>query len=283
MKEFLKSVAFKVIVVVALFLIGIMIYAASTGGVSTIPATITGAIVTPLQSLASTISNGFNDFIGIFTDSNALRAENEQLQAESNELRKNQVETDELRRLNELYREFLELKEQHPDYQFADGRVISMDPADKYGNFTIDAGSLKGIEANDPVITPEGLVGVVYEVGLNYAKVRTILDPATQVSAYVSHTRSGGVTGGTASLAQEGKLRLNLLARDSGAATGDYVVTSGRGGIYPEQLLIGTIEEIQPESDALTMYAVIKPFADLQNLSSVFVITGFDGQGEDAS
>lgn len=283
MKEFLKSVAFKVIVVVALFLIGIMIYAASTGGVSTIPATITGAIVTPLQSLASTISNGFNDFIGIFTDSNALRAENEQLQAEINELRKNQVETDELRRLNELYREFLELKEQHPDYQFADGRVISMDPADKYGNFTIDAGSLKGIEANDPVITPEGLVGVVYEVGLNYAKVRTILDPATQASAYVSRTRSGGVTGGTASLAQEGKLRLNLLARDSGAATGDYVVTSGRGGIYPEQLLIGTIEEIQPESDALTMYAVIKPFADLQNLSSVFVITGFDGQGEDAS
>ena len=281
MKEFLKSVAFKVIVAVGLFLIGIMIYAASTGGVSTIPATITGAIVTPLQSLATTISNGFNSFIGIFTDSNTLRAENEKLQNEINELRKNQVETDELRRLNELYREFLELKEQHPDYQFADGRVIAMDPADKYGNFTIDAGSLKGVKADDPVITPEGLVGVVYEVGLNYAKVRTILDPATQVSAYVSRTRSGGVTGGSVSLAQEEKLRLNLLSRDSGAATGDYVVTSGKGGIYPEQLLIGTIEEIQPESDALTMYAVIKPFADLKNLSAVFVIIDFDGQGEE--
>ncbi len=281
MKEFLKSVAFKALAVIALFLIGIMIYAASTGGVSTIPATITGAIITPLQSLATAVSDGFNSFIGIFTDSNALRAENEQLQNEINELRKNEVETDELRRLNELYREFLELKDQHADYQFADGRVISTDPADKYGNFTINAGSLKGIKADDPVITPDGLVGVVYEVGPNYAKVRTILDPATQVSAYVSRTRSGGVTGGSVSLAQEGRLRMNLIARDSGVAAGDYVVTSGKGGIYPELLLIGSIEEIQPESDALTMYAVVKPFADLKNLSYVFVIIDFDGQGED--
>ena len=191
------------------------------------------------------------------------------------------METDELRRQNELYREFLELKDQHADYQFADARIISTDPADKYGNFTINAGSLKGVKADDPVITPDGLVGVVYEVGPNYAKVRTILDPATQVSAYVSRTRSGGVTGGSVSLAQEGKLRMNLIARDSGAATGDYVVTSGKGGIYPEQLLIGSIEEIQPESDALTMYAVFKPFADLKNLSYVFVIIGFEGQGQD--
>ena len=281
MKEFLKSVAFKAIAAVALFLVGIMIYAASTGGVSTIPAAVTGAIITPLQSLATAVSDGFNSFIGIFTDTNALRAENEQLQNEINELRKNEVETDELRRQNELYREFLELKDQHADYQFADARIISTDPADKYGNFTINAGSLKGVKADDPVITPDGLVGVVYEVGPNYAKVRTILDPATQVSAYVSRTRSGGVTGGSVSLAQEGKLRMNLIARDSGAATGDYVVTSGKGGIYPEQLLIGSIEEIQPESDALTMYAVVKPFADLKNLSYVFVIIGFEGQGQD--
>ena len=181
MKEFLKSVAFKAIAAVALFLVGIMIYAASTGGVSTIPAAVTGAIITPLQSLATAVSDGFNSFIGIFTDSNALRAENEQLQNEINELRKNEVETDELRRQNELYREFLELKDQHADYQFADARIISTDPADKYGNFTINAGSLKGVKADDPVITPDGLVGVVYEVGPNYAKVATILDPSVSV------------------------------------------------------------------------------------------------------
>ena len=191
------------------------------------------------------------------------------------------METDELRRQNELYREFLELKDQHADYQFADARIISTDPADKYGNFTINAGSPRGSRRMIRLLPRTGWSAWCDEVGPNYAKVRTILDPATQVSAYVSRTRSGGVTGGSVSLAQEGKLRMNLIARDSGAATGDYVVTSGKGGIYPEQLLIGSIEEIQPESDALTMYAVVKPFADLKNLSYVFVIIGFEGQGQD--
>lgn len=282
MKEFFKSAAFKALTAVALFLIGIMIYAASSGGVSTIPATIVGAIVTPLQTLTTAVSDGFNHFIGIFTDSSKLREENAALQEEVNELRKNQVENDELRRTNELFREFLNIKERNPDFQFADGRVIYSDPNDKYGNFTINAGSLSGVKADDPVITPDGLVGVVYETGLNFAKVRTILDPATQVSAYVSRSQSGGVTGGSLSLAQDGKLRLNYLARDSGAAAGDYVVTSGKGGVFPEGQLIGSIEQVIPESDALTMYAVIQPFADIRDLSAVFVITGFDGQGETA-
>ena len=282
MKDFFKSAAFKGLAVVALFLIGMMIYAASTGGVSTIPATLTGAIVTPLQSLGSGISNGFHDFFSGFTDSSQLRAENEALQSEVNELRQNQVDNDELRRLNELYSKYLGLKEEHSDYQFADAKVISVDPDGKYGNFTIGAGSNSGIKANDPVITFDRLVGTVYEVGLNYAKVRTILDPSTQVSAYVSRSESGGITAGTLKLAQESKLRLNYLSTDSGVATGDYVVTSGKGGKYPSGLLIGSVEEVKPESDALSLYAVVKPFADIKNVTSVFVITSFDGQGESA-
>ena len=69
MKDFLKSLGFKVLTVVALFLVGVMIYAASTGGAATIPATIVSAVVTPLQTIASSLSDGVNSFIGIFTDS----------------------------------------------------------------------------------------------------------------------------------------------------------------------------------------------------------------------
>ncbi|MDD2362462.1 MAG: rod shape-determining protein MreC [Oscillospiraceae bacterium] len=281
MKNFIKSGAFKALAVVALFLIGMMIYAASTGGVSSIPATLTGAIVSPLQSLGAAISNGFDDFIGIFTDSKELRKQNEKLQNEVNELRDKQVELDDLRRRNELYLQYLELKEQNPDYKFADCRVIYIDPNNKYGNFTINAGQLNGVEANQPVITPNGLVGVTYEVGLNFAKVRTILDPATQVSAAVSRTNSGGVTGGSLSLAQQGILRLNYLQRNSGIATGDYVVTSGKGGIYPSNLRIGSISEVNSESDGLTIYALIEPFVNIRDVTDVFVITGFDQAQED--
>jgi rod shape-determining protein MreC len=274
-KNFIKSAAFKALAAVSLFLIGIMIYAASTGGVATIPETIAGAIVAPLQSLGAAVSDGFSDFLGIFTDSNVLQQENQKLRKEIDQLRKNQVELDELRRMNEYYRQYLELKEQNPDYKFADCRVISVDTNNKYGNFTINVGLLSGVKKNQPVITPEGLVGVVYEVGMNFANVRTILDPATQVPAYVSRVGSGGVTGGSLSLAKEGKLRLNYLPRNNGVAEGDYVVTSGKGEVYPRHLLIGTVKEVNSESDGLTMYAVIEPFANIRDLTNVFVITEF--------
>ena len=169
----------------------------------------------------------------------------------------------------------MELKEQNPDYKFADARVVAVDPSEKYYNFTINAGSLKGVKAGDPVITPAGLVGVAYDVALDSARVRTILDPTTQVSAYVSRTGDEGTTGGTVTLAREGLLRINYLSREGGAAAGDYVATSGKGGIYPRGLLIGEIQSVSPDSDGLTMTAQIQPFADIKNLSSVFVLTDF--------
>lgn len=240
MKDFLKSLGFKVLTVVALFLVGVMIYAASTGGAATIPATIVSAVVTPLQTIASSLSDGVNSFIGIFTDSGRLREENDKLQEEINQLRENQVELDETKRQLELYRQFLELKEQNTDYKFADARVVAVDPSEKYYNFTINAGSLKGVKPGDPVITPAGLVGVAYDVALDSARVRTILDPTTQVSAYVSRSGDEGTTSGTVTLAREGLLQINYLSREGGAAAGDYVATSGKGGIYPRGLLIGT-------------------------------------------
>ena len=280
MKDFFKSFGFKVLAAIALVLVGVMIYAASTGGMATIPSMISGAILTPLQSAASAVSDGLNSFAGMFGSSTELQKQIDELQAELNDYRNKQVELDALREQNEWLKEYLNIIEQDNDYQFADARVIAIDPADKYNNFTISAGTLSGISVNDPVITPEGLVGVVYETGLNYSKVRSILDPETQVSATVSRTRNNGVTGGTLSLAQEGKLKLGFLSRDGGAEARDMVITSGMGGIYPAGLLIGEIEEVLPESDGMTLYGVVKPYADLSRLSQVLVITEFSGQGE---
>ncbi len=275
MKDFFKSLGFKVLAAVALLLVGVMIYAASTGGLANIPATITGAIVSPLQSLGASISNGFSSFLGIFTDSGELQKEIDALQEENNQLRQQQVELDELRRENEDLRKYLGVKEENPDYEFVPAKIIAQDPSDPAYNFSIGKGSLDGIHRDDPVITPEGLVGVVYEVYPNWAKVRTILDPNVAVSAIVSRTSDTCITGGTLPLAREGLTRLNMLPRETGATVGDYIVTAGKGGIYPPGLRIGKITEIKPDSDGLTVYATIEPFADIRNLSSVFVITNF--------
>ena len=142
------------------------------------------------------------------------------------------------------------------------------------------AGSNADVSVNDPVVTTNGdLVGVVYEVGLTYSKVRTVLDPATKVSAQISRTADTGYTvGGTVAMARERQLHLTTLERSSGVAIGDYVVTSGIGGIYPSGLLIGNVREISNASDGMTLNASITLFADIHNLKQVMVITSFDGQ-----
>lgn len=280
MKDFFKGFGFKVLAAIALVLVGIMIYAASTGGMATIPAMLSGAIMTPLQTAASAVSDGFQSFVGIFTDSGELRKENDRLQEEVDKYRQQQIELDELRRQNEYLNEYLRIVESDSSVERASARVIDIDPADKYCNFTINAGTLSGISVNDPVITPQGLAGVVYETGLNYAKVRSILDPATQVSAAISRSGENGMTSGTLSLAKEFKLKLGLLSKEGDTEVGDIIITSGKGGIFPANLPIGEVEEIVPESDGVTLYARIKPYTDFGTLSQVLVITSFGGQGE---
>ncbi len=264
MKDFWKSRGFKVLACVAAFFIGMMIYAATTGF-----QTITGAVLKPMQSGISAVSDGIR---GLFGESaKSLKKENAALKEEINALRKQQVELEELRRQNETYKEFLALKEENPDFLFVDARVIAADPTDPYGNFTVGAGSLSGVQAGNAVMTPEGLVGVVSDVGLNYAKVKTVLDPSLQIAAYDSRTREDGLTGNDYLLAADGKLKLCRLMRDTTAAAGDFVVTYG--GQYPSGLLIGKVTAVKSETDGLSKYAEVEPFAPVSAVAEVFVIT----------
>ena len=277
MKEFIKSAAFKVIIAVAAVLIGLMIYSATTGGFSTVPETVTGVIVTPVQTAFSWIGKQVTTFFGNFGNHDD---EIGALQEEINALRGQLVEYDDLKRKNEWYEQMLGLYEQHTDYTFAHGTVIARDPAEYYGEFTINAGTLNGVEVGDPVVTAEGVVGMVQEVGPTFSRVRTILDPDTHAAAAVSRTGDTGYTSGSAALALEGRMRLNYLERTSGIIIGDTVVTSGLGGIFPKGLLIGKVTDIHMEVDGNTMYAELDPFVAIHNVSEVMVITSFDGQGE---
>lgn len=280
MKVFLKSALAKVLGILALVLIGVMIYSATSGGFTTIPETLAGIFVTPLQSATTGASNGVSDFFGWLFGGDDMRQQLEEMKQENAELRQQLVDYDELKQTNEWYSEILGLHEEHPEYTFASGRVISRDPADYYGNFTISAGQNAGISVNDPVVATDGsLVGVVVEVGLTYSKVRSILDPATKVACQVSRTGDTAYTAGSnVELARQNSLRMTALERTSSAAVGDYVVTSGIGGVYPAGLLIGSLTKIQSATDGMTLDGEVMLFADVYNLKQVMVITSFTGQ-----
>ena len=281
MKQFFESVLARILGVVALALVGVMIYSATSVGFATLPETLTGIFVTPVQSLTTSISNSVSGFFAGFGGGSELRAELEQLKKENAQLREQLVDYDEIKQTNDWYSEILGLHEENPEYTFASGRVIGRDPADFYGNFTISAGQNAGIEINDPVVATDGsLVGVVEEVGLTYAKVRSILDPSIKVASQVSRTGDTAYTAGsTVDMARDNTLRMTTLERSSGAAVGDYAVTSGIGGVYPSGLLIGSITDISSATDGMTLNAQVELFADVYDLKQVMVITYFAGQG----
>ena len=129
---------------------------------------------------------------------------------------------------------------------------------------------------DDLVITDDGMVGYVSNVTPTYCDVTTVIDTNMQAGALITRTREVGIAEGDYALMDEGNLKLAYLDPDSGVVIGDTVETSGRGGVFPKGIMIGTVERIVPEENGISNYAVIKPFVDVEKVTNVFIITDFE-------
>ena len=279
MGDFFKSARFKILIAVLVLLLAFTLRAAWTGGLSPFASQVIGVVVTPLQRASSSISNAVTGYFQRYVRADEIAEENERLRAENNELRQQMVDYEQYKLENETFKRSLGIKEAHPDFELEPAAVIIRDPDDRFYGFTIDKGTADGVALRDPVICAEGLVGVVKEVGLTYAKVVTILDPAIDVGVYDSRTRDIGIVTGSIDLAGEGRCKLTYLPRESGAAAGDTVVTSG-GSIYPKGLIVGEIAAVADEAGGISQYAVVQPTADIRKLTDVMVVKSFHGQEE---
>ena len=279
MGDFFKSRKFKVLIALFIMLIALMLRASWTGGLSPAIEQVAGAVVAPFQKLSSTISDGVSGFFRRYARADEVAQENEALRSEINELRAQLVNYEEYKHENEELRKYLDIeyKEEHPDFEMTPAAGVARDPDSRFYSFTIDKGSLDGVAPYDPVVCADGLVGRVKEVGLTYSKVITILDVEIDVGAYDARTRNIGIVNGSVALAADGRCIMNYLPRESGAAQGDLVVTSG-GNLYPKGLVIGKIARLDNAPGNISLYAEIEPTADIRNLTDVMVITSFNGQ-----
>jgi rod shape-determining protein MreC len=278
MHDFLKSWRFKVLLAVAILLVAIILRAAASGGLGTLTSNVLSAITTPVMKISAAISDAATGFFSKFVNVNAIYDENQRLKEENQQLYQQLIDYETVKRENELYVDFLEIKETNPDFQFEPAAVIGNDHNDRFYSFTIDKGSTSGVSIQDPVITADGLVGIVSEVFLTSARVTTILDVANNVSVYNLRTRDTGIVTGTVELSQKGMCKMIQIPRDSGAAVGDLILTAGSGGIFPSGLVVGKISAIYPETNGISLYAEITPMADIQSVRDVLVLTSFTGQ-----
>ncbi|MBO5210335.1 MAG: rod shape-determining protein MreC [Clostridia bacterium] len=278
MRFFFRSRQFKVILSVLIALIAVSVIFSLIGSQISPQANIVGMLTAPFRSAVNGIYNGIEDFISAYKDGNKLMLENAELESEVNDLREQLADYQEIQAENEFYKKYLKIAENHPDFKFTAATLISRDNDDPYQSFVINKGSLNGVSAYDPVITDAGLVGFISQVGLTTAKVTTVLSPELSIGALDSRTNDSGVVSGDLEIAKNGKTKFYNLARSCSVAIGDYVATSGEG-IFPKGLLIGKIETIGTDKYNTSIYATVTPFANIEELRQVMVITEFDGQG----
>ena len=198
-----------------------------------------------------------------------------ELEKEIADCRKEIVDYDSAKKKIEFYENFLEIKEENPDYTFVSASIIGRDADDLFGSFTLNKGSVNGVEVNDTIIYNRYLVGVVTNVMPTQCTVETILNPKVSISAYESRTRESGYVETDAALAKTGCCRLSGIERSTQIAPEGTVCTSGTGGIYPRDLMIGEVTEIADATENISAYAVLTPFVDFSRLIDVFIITDF--------
>ena len=276
MKDFFDTWKFKILVGIAVFLAAIMAYAGANGRLTAAPQEILSVAVAPLQRAAAAVSNGVSSLWEKYTNIDAILEENEKLTTENAELRGQMVDYDKLKAENEAYKALTNIQEQHPEMSYVSSFVIGRDPLDSFYGFTLDKGSLDGVEANDAITSDEGyLLGVVTEVDLTSCKVMTILHPSFNAAGVVSRTRDNGIITGSADYAAEGLCILSNLSRGTLTKANDQVITTGLGGVFPPDVLVGVVQELVPEASGKSTIAVIKPGADPRTVKHVFIITNY--------
>ena len=209
-----------------------------------------------------------------------LKVENEKLKKENAELREQLADYYDVKQENAKLWKYYDLKKQNPSYKIQPATVIMRDANDDFYSFTLDIGTSSGVAVNNPVITENGLVGWVCKADLTTCKVKTILSPDTKAGAVDKQSDDSGIISGSASLCDDNLTSLTKIEENNKIKVGDMIVTSGTGGIYPGNLIIGKVKEIKFNSYDTSRYAIVEPYEDIRNITSAAVITDFDTKGE---
>ena len=214
------------------------------------------------------------------TADSAESDEVETLKKENAELRQSLVDYLELKEENEKLREYFKISRKNRDYKLVPAEVITRDPDDDFGAFTIGAGTSVGVKAGDAVITENGLIGQVARAEPATAYVTTVLSPSLSVGAVDKRSGDSGVVRGSAELSGKNQAALKLIDENNTIKKNDLITTLGTGGVYPENLIIGKVVSIERDSYDSSPYAVVEPYDDIISVESVAVITEFSGKGE---
>jgi len=276
MRDILSKKWIMVILIAILLALVMGIVGTLSEGRATPASNIINTLISPVQKLVTSVQNVISNTYDRLYKYDQLALENLKLSEELRDAKKLIINAERVTIENEHLRRALEMKLENPKLQFETAEVISYGNDNLSRTFTIDKGSNAGIHVDDCVITAAGMVGYVSEVGMNWAAVTSVIDTSMEAAAIVARTREAAIIEGDFELMKTGEFKLSYLARDTQLVPGDIVLTSGMGGLYPKDLILGTIREIKLEPHGISKYAVVTPAVNYDKIQQVLVITQFE-------
>lgn len=272
-KKLFNNKYFVILLVVTIFLIIGMIFSINKSYNTTPSDNFIFKITMPVQKFVSGIADNIRGFFSHFGDIAQLKQENEQFRIKVKQLDEENKRNSVYKKENERLREMLNLKDTYKDFELTAANVTGRDSSTWFVSLTIDKGTDDGLEMMDAVITPDGLVGHITDIGSNWAMVTTILDSQSTVAVMVERTEDLATIDGDVDLSANGICKMTYIPKDSTITVGDIAKTSGFGGVYPKGINVGKIIKIHPENKGVSQYAEIEPAVNFDRMYEVYVIT----------
>ncbi len=237
---------------------------------------IVGTLTYPFRWVATAAGNAAEGFGRYFTSVDRLLEKNDALESENAALREQIDRAELLEDENERLREYLNMKTEYPSFLMEEGMIIGHAAGNSATHFTLDRGTLHGVEINMPVVVPEGIVGYVTDVGLNWCMVSTLLETASSVGAYIPRSGATGIVSGSYDARGDGVCTLSYMEAGADITVGDKVYSTGIGSVYPADLPIGEVISVEIDAYNRTPVARVRSYVDFSSLQYMMIITGYE-------
>lgn len=266
------QIIFGVLVTLAAVALAFFIWARAQNELS-VTENAVGSLISPVQNAVNAATVWVRDRIQEIRDRNQLRTDYEEAQLEIISLQYRISQLEEQEQENIRLRRQLEAKERYSELEPIHAQVIAKESGRWFDVFSINRGTLSGVKAGMPVINEDGLIGRVYEAGLNYAKVMTIIDTRSATACLIQRTRDNGVMKGQiSSVSETTSCNMYYVPMVNDIVPGDEVITSGLDGLYPKGLVVGVVQEVSRQTDKSDQYVVVNPAVDFARIEDVLVL-----------
>ncbi len=264
----------KIIVVLAVLLTAVLSVMAGLTNRS-IPELMVQSVLAPFRAAGTALTKTAERYYSYMFRYEALEAENEALKAQIAGMKDTVRQSDATIRENTRLRKAMELKEVYEDYDLEDAYIIGWSSTDWSNTLTINRGTNVGIQENMVAITENGeVVGLVTQVGSNFAVVKTVLDSTLEISATIASSGYNGMVSGGYIEGNEKYLQMDYLPSSSIIRNNDQVVTSG-STVYPRGLILGYVIDAGFKETGVAKYAILEPAAEISSLEQIFILTNF--------